>query len=182
MKRSHMIAVIVIATTVLVAGGALAIPPFIGSMGEILAGATRAALGSSDTISVRSAPATATQHAAKNEALSTDEESAHAIEPDEYSNRLAQNFRIINLDTAINICVDVKARTVSSPATSCATVCAASTIACGVVDSDTNGVVVGPGDTYTIAITGSDCLCALSASGTPVINIEQVNRLPTGAQ
>lgn len=176
MKRNHLIAA-VFALAVLVAGSALAIPPFIGSMGEMLAGATKAALHSSDTISVRSAPTTAAQHAAKNEALSTDEETAHAIEPDEYSSRLAQNFRIINLDAAINICVDVKARTVSAPATTCATICAASTVVCGVTDSDTNGAVVAAGKPYTIAITGNDCLCAVAASGTPVINIEQVNRL-----
>lgn len=38
-------------------------------------------------------------------------------------------------------------------------------------------IVLDAAEVYEVAITGSDCLCALAASGTPVINVQQINFL-----
>lgn len=172
--------VLVAVFVVFAAWGAKAIGPGVLDVARLVAAAATAApLKSADTIAARSSPATGAQHSTKNLATSTTTASAHVTEPEEFSKRLAQQFRVRNLDTSIAVCFTVSTRASSSE--SCSAECAAiaaGSLTCEATAATTTGAYLPGEAVYTNTITGEDCLCVESASGAPVINIEQINRYP----
>lgn len=177
-KRQGVFLAAIVAIAITAAGTSKALDFVNLAVQQMVVASTAAALKMADAVAARSAPTTSAQHSTKNEGTSTTTESGHAIEPDEFTKRLTQNFRIQNLDATDAVCVGISQRANSSE--TCANECAyaAGTLTCTAADGDTVGARINPSSTYTIAITGEDCLCVEASANTPVINIEQVNRIP----